>query len=75
MTQVETLESFQSKYSSEPWRIMYEQPANEVQELMNEIRNTTKEYDKSVQDELYTFSETSRNIIQLVRFQHLLKVD
>ena len=72
--QVETLKSFQSEYSSKPWRITYEQPSEEVEELINEVRNTTKEFDRTVQDELNAFSDVSRNIIQLVRFQHLLKI-
>lgn len=72
--QVETLQCFQSKYSSEPWRIMYEQPSDKVSEWMDKIRNNTKEFDTTVQDELNALSEVSRNMIQLVRFQRLLKI-
>ena len=73
-TQVETLQSFYFKYSSEPWQITYELPSDEVKESMDEIHKTTQKYDRIVQDELNAFSEVSRNIIQLVSFQHLLKI-
>lgn len=64
--QIETLQSFQSKYVSESWRVVHEQSFDEVKKRMNEIKEEVDHFGKTAQDELNALSDQSQNTIQLV---------
>lgn len=70
--QTETLQTFQSRYLSEPWRVIHEQPFDELKSVINDLRNDVHEFDRIVQDELLILSNTSQNIIQLVLLECFL---
>ena len=69
--QTETLQSFQSKYASESWRVTHEQSFDEVKKRINEIKDEVQDFGQSAQDELNTLSDQSQNTIQLVFPQDL----
>lgn len=68
--QTETLQSFQSKYVSESWRVVHEQSFDEVKKRINEIKEEVDQFGKTAQDELNALSDQSQNTIQLVFPQH-----
>ena len=69
--QTETLQSFQSKYVSESWRVVHEQSFDEVKKRINEIKEEVHHFGKTAQDELNALSDQSQNTIQLVFLQDI----
>ena len=65
-TQVETLQSFNSQYLSEPWRVLHEQPLDRIELEMAKFRVEIQKLRTTREEDLKKLTDSVQNIIQLV---------
>ncbi len=65
-TQVETLQSFHSQYLSEPWRVLHEQPLDQIRVEMAKFGIAIQKLRTTREEELKKLTDSVQNIIQLV---------
>ena len=64
--QIQTIRSFQSEYSSDAWRVTYEEPLEDVRQRLSDVQIDVDIFDRKARDEIKVLNDISRNIIQLV---------
>ena len=64
--QVETLHSFRDQYLSQSWRVLHEEPLDEIEKKMKDFGLAIQDLERKGNDELKNLSDASQNIIQLV---------
>ncbi|KAF7506301.1 hypothetical protein GJ744_011874 [Endocarpon pusillum] len=63
--QVERLYAFRRQYLSESWRVLYEQPSDQIQEEMRKFENEIEVLNKDGEEKNKYLTNLSQNIIQL----------
>jgi hypothetical protein len=64
--QVETLQTFRRQYLSESWRVLYEQPSDQIMAEMHKFGSEVDILGKDGEEKLKNLTSLSQNIIQLV---------
>ncbi|ERF69382.1 hypothetical protein EPUS_05927 [Endocarpon pusillum Z07020] len=63
--QLETLQTFHRQYLSDSWKVLYEQPSDQVREVMDKFRDEIEILEKNGENKVKSLTDLSQNVIQL----------